>query len=230
MVFQGVGGAEHREDGVAEQLEGPVFVHWLGEMFLPALAGYFPGDSFRRILAAHPGVLRGAKLSLLDDALERELRADLATRDQVMLTGDDFHFGALMDGPPAERSTTLAGRDVGLGDFSHGLLGIFDGVAEPAALALRFLAHGERERYRQLMAPCERLGKHLFRAPTQHYKAGLAFLSWLDGHQDNPMLVQHEERARDRQHYLVAAGLASSAGCLTNAELAAERLETYLAR
>jgi len=213
---------------IAEALEGPVFVHWLGEMFLPTLSGYFPGDSFRRILAAHPEVLRGAKLSLLDDAKERELRADLATRDQVMLTGDDFHFGALMDGPPAQRMVELAGRQVGLGDFSHGLLGIFGGVAEPASVALSFLAHGDRQRYLQLMSPCERLGRHLFRSPTQHYKAGLAFLSWLDGHQHNPMLVQHEELARDRSHYLVAAGLASAAGCLTNAELAAERLDAFL--
>ncbi|MDF1799665.1 MAG: DUF993 family protein [Planctomycetota bacterium] len=221
---------------VIDALDGPLFVHWLGAMFLPALAGYFPGDAFRRILALDPAKVRGAKLSLLDDALERELRAELGARDQLMLTGDDFHFGELMasDGhlaggqPAPVRTTSLAGSTVGLGDFSHGLLGIFDGIAEPASLALGFLAQGDPARYLELMGPCEELGRHLFGAPTQHYKAGLAFLSWLDGHQPNPMLALHEERARDHAHYLEAARLASLAGVFTNAELAAERLAQLL--
>lgn len=222
---------------IIEALDGPLFIHWLGAMFLPALEGYFPGNAFRRILALDPSKVRGAKLSLLDDVLERELRAELGARDQLMLTGDDFHFGELMasDGhlaggqPAPVRTTTLLGRRVGLGDFSHGLLGIFDGIAGPASLALAFLAHGQEQRYLELMRPCEELGRHLFCAPTQHYKAGLAFLSWLDGHQASPMLALHEERARDQAHYLEAARLASLAGVFTNAELAAERIERFLA-
>jgi hypothetical protein len=115
-------------------------------------------------------------------------------------------------------------RDVPLGDFSHGLLGIFDAIAEPASLALEFLARGDETRYRSLMEPCELLSRHLFQAPTRHYKAGLALLSWLNGLQPNPMLAQHEERARDREHYLTAVELASRAGVLRDADLAAERL------
>ncbi len=213
---------------VIEACDGPLFVHWLGEMFLPALAGYFPGESFSKIMALDPSKVRGAKLSLLDSGLERRLRAELMERDQIMLTGDDFHFGDLMAGGPAEREVDLAGRKVGLGDFSHGLLGIFDGIARPANLALRYLAHGKIGEYTALMEPCERLGLHLFEKPTQHYKAGLAFLSWLNGAQGNPMLVQHEERARDKAHYLQAARLASLAGVIENAELAAVRLRRLL--
>ncbi|MFT4648405.1 MAG: hypothetical protein ACI9X4_001629 [Glaciecola sp.] len=208
-------------------LEGPLFVHWLGEMFMPALKGYFPGQSFERIMALDASKVRGAKLSLLDADLERSLRADLATRGQIMLTGDDFHFGALMAGPPTEHTVRIGDQTVPLGDFSHGLLGIFDGIAAPASVALGFLAHGDEATYRELMNPCEALGKHLFQAPTQHYKAGLAFLSWLNGAQPNPMLVRHEQRARDLNHYIEAARLASLAGALENAELAAERLQDY---
>ena len=145
-----------------------------------------------------------------------------------MLTGDDFHFGELMAGGPIERVVELAGREVSLGDFSHGLLGIFDGIAEPASVALGFLAHGNEDRYLELMAPCERLGRHLFQAPTRHYKAGLAFLSWLNGRQTNPMLALHEERARDGAHYVEAARLASEAGVLCDAAGAVAKLQALV--
>jgi len=215
---------------IVERLEGPLFVHWLGEMFLPALAGYFPGESFERVMDLDPSKVRGAKLSLLDDALERRLRARLLRCEQILLTGDDFHFGELMGGGPATGSTEIAGRQVALGDFSHGLLGIFDGVARPAGLALGLLARGDDQGYRALMEPCEELGKHLFQAPTQHYKAGLAFLSWLNGQQPNAMLVQHEERARDAAHHVEAARLASRAGVIEDAAGAAARLAAWLRR
>ncbi len=55
---------------IFRQLDGPLFVHWLGEMFLPALQGYFPGESFRRVMALDPAKVRGCKLSLLDRARE----------------------------------------------------------------------------------------------------------------------------------------------------------------
>jgi len=209
---------------IVDAVEGPLFVHWLGEMFLPALSGYFPGRSFERVMAHDPTKVRGAKLSLLDAQLERRLRRELLEREQILLTGDDFHFGELMAGGPLRGHTEIGGRRVALGDFSHGLLGIFDGVAEPASLALGFLAHGDEATYRELMTPCEALGRHLFQSPTQHYKAGLAFLSWLNGRQTNPMLVAHEERARDLEHYVEAARLASQAGAIEDAVGAAARL------
>jgi len=62
-------------------LPGPLFVHWLGEMFLPALFGYFPGQSFRREMAHDPRKVRGAKLSPLDAEREVSLRGHLLARD-----------------------------------------------------------------------------------------------------------------------------------------------------
>jgi hypothetical protein len=222
---------------IVRQLDGPLYVHWLGEMFLPALAGYFPGNSFSRILAFDAAKIRGAKLSLLDAKLEVRWRRELLARDQILLSGDDFNFAGLIlggaSGDPAQvpavlRHTRVGSREVALGDFSHALLGVLDAVAGPAALALRFLACGDGETYMQLMRPCEELGRWLFQPPTQHYKAGLAFLSWLDGRQDNAMLANHEERRRDREHYLRAAELASAAGVLRDAVLAEKRLAAFL--
>ncbi len=64
----------------------------------------------------------------------------------------------------------------------------------------------------------------VFREPTHHYKAGLAFLSWLNGQQNNFMLINHQEKARDLDYYLRTAELAAAAGALSAPELAAERL------
>ena len=200
---------------IVRRSDGPLWIHWLGEMFLPALAGYFPGRSFERVMALDRRQVRGVKLSLLDAEREVAIRRDLAPHGQVVLTGDDFHFAEL-----------IAGDDEG---FSHALLGVLDGVARPASLALRFLAHGRRERFLELMRPCEAFGRHVFGAPTPAYKAGLAFLAWLDGQQSNPMLPNHLERSRDVDHYLEVARLASEAGALGDAAAAARRLEGWLA-
>ena len=125
--------------------------------------------------------------------------------------------------------SNLQGRPLALGAFSHALLGVFDAVAAPAGVALAALAAGDRESYAALMEPCEALGQHLFAAPTQHYKAGIAFLTWLDGHQSNPYLVNHAERSRDRAHYLRAAMLAAEARVFTDATEVAERLRRFCA-
>ncbi|MBM4060535.1 MAG: dihydrodipicolinate synthase family protein [Planctomycetes bacterium] len=210
---------------IVRQLDGPLFVHWLGPMFLPDLAGYFPGDSFRAVMAIDREKVRGCKLSLLDDALELAVRRELLPHGQIVLTGDDFHFGRLLLGgdprgpapqapPPIERWTTIGRHHVALGDFSHALLGILDGIAAPAQQALQVLARGDAAAFLRLMAPCETLGQHVFGPPTQHYKAGLAFLAWRNGWQQNPMLVNREDLARDAAHYARCEDLARACGAL----------------
>ena len=214
--------------------DGPLVIHWLGPMFLPALEGYFPGDSFQQIMRIDPTRVRAAKLSMLDHALEVELRRDLLERDQIMMTGDDFHFGALIAGESnditsTDRTTELDGRKVDLGDFSHALLGILDAIASPAALAMRHLDNGNRSAYDTIMNPCEKLGQVIFEAPTRHYKTGLAFLAWINGIQDNPMLVNHEESCRTPEHLCRVVRLANDAGAIGNAPLATERLAGWAA-
>ena len=212
--------------------DGPLIVHWLGPMFLSALEGYFPGESFLRIMRNDPDRYRAAKLSMLDHELEVRLRRDLLQRDQIMLTGDDFHFGRLIAGEvegimPEERMLEFDGRLVPIGDFSHALLGIFDAIAVPAALALRRLAGGDRIDYDAIMEPCERLGQRIFEAPTHQYKVGLAFLAWLNGRQANPMLVNHLEDARDAAHLEDVVRLAAESGAIEDAEVAAIRLAAW---
>ena len=208
----------------------PLIIHWLGEMFLPKLEGYFPEDSFQRVMRSDPAKIRGAKISLLNHQIEVSLRKELLGHDQILFTGDDFNFGGLMAGnQQIMRHVDFDGRNVALGDFSHALLGIFDAIAGPAALALRRLGQGDRVGYDRIMNPCEELGKTIFESPTRHYKTGLAFLAWINGLQANPMLVNHEQRCREQSHLLRVADAASSAGAILNARQSAQRIEEWLA-
>jgi len=214
---------------IVDQLEGPLYVHWLGEMFASNLAGYFPGDSFYRVMSHAPSKVRGAKLSLLDAEFEIEARTRLLNDEQFILTGDDFHFASLIrgtgDAPMNEIS--INGRPVGIGDFSHALLGIFDGIAVPVSRAMKCLAEGDVGRYDALMAPCEVLGQCIFQTPTQFYKSGLAFLSWLNGHQGNRILINHEESMRDAAYYEDIYALAVKAQAISDVELAEERMKEW---
>ena len=211
--------------GVVERVAGPLIVHWLGEMFAPSLAGYFPGDSFHRVMTLDPSKVRGAKISLLDARREVEIRRQLLERDQVLFTGDDWHFPELIAGhAPATGQTAIGELSIGIGDFSHALLGILGPVARPASLALRLLAAGRLQEYRRLMAPCAEMGRLIFEEPTRHYKAGVAFVAWLDGLQDNPLLLNHVERQRSRAHYRQLFATALRAGAFGDPEAAWERM------
>jgi hypothetical protein len=182
---------------ILEQSQGPVLLHWLGEMFLPSLAGYFPDDSFLRIMQLDPQRIEGVKISLLNAQREIDLREILAENGQVVFTGDDFNFTNLIAGDEKH--------------FSHALLGIFDGIARPAGLALQFLAHGKLQQYRELMRPCEELSRVVFERPTQHYKTGLAYLAWLDKRQENPWLPCAAHLERNSDYYTKVFKLAIAA-------------------
>ena len=209
---------------IARGLPCEALVHWLGEAFAPALAGYFPGASFERVLRAHPDVWRGAKLSLLDAPFEVAKRRALLERDQAVWTGDDLSFGRLIRGgeptepvdeaPPPTKTVRFAGKELLLGDFSHALLGVFDAIAAPFGRALGHLARGEVAAYEERAARCEALGRHLFAPPTSSYKAGLAHLARLAGHQRDGRLLGGLERTRDAAHYALAEELARAAGVL----------------
>jgi len=216
---------------IIDAVDGPLFLHWLGEMFAPNLAGYFPGDSFFRIMAHDPRKVRGAKLSLLDDEFECTTRTRLSKDDQIVLTGDDFHFASLILGtePGITKSVTIGERVVRLGEFSHALLGVFDAVAAPASRALHALGEGDVQAYEGHMRPCEALGQAIFQPPTNLYKSGLAFLSWLNGHQDNCMLLNHEEQLRPAAYYEDVFRLAQDADALENPVLAAQRMTQWRA-
>jgi len=206
---------------VLGQLRRPALIHWLGPMFDPALAGYWghddPGSAMAAcaaIIGEHAARVSGVKVSMLDAALEVEMRRRLPAGVR-MYTGDDFHFAELM-----------RGDELG---HSDALLGILDGIAPAAAAALQALDAGDVARYEELLAPTVPLSRHIFRAPTYHYKAGLVFLAFLNGRQNHFRMLGGLESARSVVHLAELFRLADRAGLLEDVELAASRMRPVLA-
>jgi dihydrodipicolinate synthase/N-acetylneuraminate lyase len=179
---------------VLRQLERPAILHWLGEMFDPALAGYWGGDEVvLDIIAAHAGKVDGIKVSLLDAAREIAIRERLPEGVRLY-TGDDFHYPELI----------ASGSDA--------LLGIFDPIAPLAAAALAALERGDRAEYDRILAPTVPLARKLFEPPTYHYKTGIVFLAWLNGHQEHFRMLGGMETARSAEHLAEVRELAVRAG------------------
>ncbi len=198
----------------------PVVLHWLGEMFDAALRGYWGSidlasalDTVAALIGENANKVEGIKVSLLDSQWELALRRRLPAGVK-MYTGDDFNYAEL-----------IAGDDAG---YSHGLLGIFDPIAPVAAAALAELAAGRVERFRELLDPTVALSRELFRAPTRHYKAGVVFLAWLNGHQDHFSMAGGLQSARGAAHFATVFELADACGALADPELACLRMKRYL--
>jgi hypothetical protein len=145
-----------------ERCEGPVLLDWTGPRLRPELQDYFPGDSFERVLALEPEKVRGIRFAQLDIAREARVRRALLARGQVMLTADREHLAFLLLGAnpgfppeslrPEEGSLALAGREGGLGDFSHALLSGPTIRAEVLADALRRLCDDGVSAYLERMS------------------------------------------------------------------------------
>ncbi|MBO9475385.1 dihydrodipicolinate synthase family protein [Shimia sp. R10_1] len=203
-------------DGAAQ----PVILHWLGDMFDPALAGYWScksvqeaSDFVLELIGENPGQVDGIKISLLDQAHEEAFRARLP--DGVRLyTGDDFNYAPLIEGDGSHHS--------------HALLGIFAAIAPAASQALEALALGDTARYHALLAPTVPLSREIFRAPTRFYKAGIAYLAWLNGAQRHFIMPGGFQASRDITHYAEVFRLADTAGLLTQPELAETRMKALL--
>ncbi|MBL0729626.1 dihydrodipicolinate synthase family protein [Piscinibacter sp. HJYY11] len=199
----------------------PVVLHWLGDMFDPALKGYWGASSLPRaidavaeLIAENASKVDGIKVSLLDPKWELALREKLPPGVK-MYTGDDFNYAEL-----------IAGDEAG---YSHGLLGIFDPIAPVASVALGALAAGNTFLYREILDPTVALSREIFRAPTRHYKAGVVFLAWLNGHQDHFSMAGGLQSARGVLHYSKLFELADACGVLSDPELAVLRMRRFLA-
>jgi hypothetical protein len=206
---------------ILRQVKEPVIIHWLGDMFDPALAGYWGTgeldvamDTSVAIINANAAKIDGVKISLLDKDKEIAMRRRLDERVR-MYTGDDFNYAEL-----------IAGDDQG---YSHALLGIFDAIAPAASSALVSLAAGNLDAFHEALAPTVPLSRHIFRAPTRFYKTGVVFMAYLNGHQDHFTMVGGQESARSTLHLAELFRLADKAGLLRDPDLAVERMRFVLA-
>ncbi len=208
-------------DHLLSQVREPVIIHWLGDMFDPALAGYWGHADLNAAMDVAVDVLNrnasridGVKISLLDKDREIAMRRRLAPGIR-MYTGDDFNFAEL-----------IAGDTQG---YSDALLGIFDSIAPAAASALDALGAGDLERFHRILGPTVPLSRHIFRAPTRFYKTGVVFMAWLNGHQDHFVMVGGQQSTRNILHFAEIFRLADQAGLLADPERACSRMTSLLA-
>ena len=214
---------------VLARASAPVVLHWLGTAFDPELRGYFGSDDWQSaaevlldIIAENRDKVAGVKMSLLDAAAEVSVRERLPEGVR-MFTGDDFHYVELIGGSGAEESAGSTGSD-----HSDALLGAFAAIAPSASAAIQALDAGDRDRYREILAPTEQLSRQIFAAPTAFYKTGVAFLAWLNGHQPAFQLVGGLHSARSLVHLSRIVELANGCGALEHPEQAAERWHALL--
>jgi hypothetical protein len=208
-------------DRVLAQVSRPVILHWLGDMFDPALRGYWGSrdldaamDTCLDVVRSHAAKVDGIKISLLDASLEVAMRRRLPAGVR-MYSGDDFHYPEL-----------IAGDDRG---HSDALLGIFDAIAPAASAAIARLDEGDVGGFRATLEPTVALSRHVFGTPTFHYKTGIVFLAYLTGHQPHFRMVHGQESARSVVHLSELLVLADRAGLVPDAELAAARMRPLLA-
>ncbi len=214
-------------DRILSQAKQPVVLHWLGEMFDPALAGYWGSSDVEKamdtalgIIAAHPDKVDGIKISLLDKDKEIAMRRRLPAGVR-MYTGDDFNYAELIAGDQ-HGSALFHGQ-------SDALLGIFDAIAPAASAALGELAQGNVEKFHAILGPTVPLSRHIFAAPTRFYKTGVVFMAWLNGHQSHFTMVGGQQSTRSLQHFAELFRLADAANLLEHPELAVRRMKTLLA-
>ncbi len=221
-------------DRILSQARQPVVLHWLGDMFDPALKGYWGTDDVDTamdtaigIINAHPSRVDGIKISLLDKDKEIKMRRRLPATGGTdgkgvrMYTGDDFNYAELIAGDGF--------GNVAVHGQSDALLGIFDAIAPAASAALGELAQGNLDQFHAILGPTVPLSRHIFAAPTRFYKTGVVFMAWLNGHQSHFTLVGGQQSTRSLLHLCELFRLADAANLLRQPELAVHRMKTMLA-
>ena len=214
-------------DRILSQVKQPVLLHWLGDMFDPALKGYWGSTDLAQamntalgIIQAHSAKVDGVKISLLDKDKEIAMRRRLPSGVR-MYTGDDFNYAELIAGDGF-------GPDIVNGQ-SDALLGIFDAIAPAASTALAALAEGKLDTFHAILGPTVPLSRHIFMAPTRYYKTGVVFMAWLNGHQSHFSMIGGQQSTRSVQHLAELFRLADEANLFEHPELAVHRMKALMA-
>lgn len=204
-------------------------------------------DVLLEVIAENPDKVAGVKMSLLNAESEISVRERLPEGVR-MFTGDDFNYVSLIGGAAAGSSSardlaerTGASREqavhsatgralgdnsgdaAGVRTHSDALLGAFAAITPVASAAIQALDAGDPEAYLRILGPTEELSRQVFAAPTFYYKTGVAFLSWLNGHQPAFQMVGGLHSARSLPHLSRIVELANTSLALEQPDLARER-------
>jgi hypothetical protein len=207
-------------DRILRQVKEPVVIHWLGEMFDPALEGYWGNpdhikamSTCLQVIEANAAKVDGIKVSLLSKEKEVTMRRQLP-KGVRMYTGDDFNYAEL-----------IAGDEQG---HSDALLGIFDAIAPAASAAMEALGRKSNREFFDLLDPTVPLSRHIFKAPTRFYKTGVVFLAYLNGLQDHFTMIGGQQSTRSLTHLAELFRLADKARVLADPDMAISRMKRVL--
>ncbi|SCW40847.1 Protein of unknown function [Rhizobium mongolense subsp. loessense] len=208
-------------DRILRQVKEPVVIHWLGEMFDPALEGYWGNpdhikamSTCLQVIEANAAKIDGIKVSLLSKEKEIAMRRQLP-KGVRMYTGDDFNYAEL-----------IAGDELG---HSDALLGIFDAIAPAASAAMEALGRKSNREFFDLLDPTVPLSRHIFKAPTRFYKTGVVFLAYLNGLQDHFTMIGGQQSTRSLTHLAELFRLADKARVLADPDMAVNHMKRVLA-
>ncbi|MFA1622537.1 dihydrodipicolinate synthase family protein [Rhizobium mongolense] len=208
-------------DRILRQVKEPVVIHWLGEMFDPALEGYWGNpdhikamSTCLQVIEANAAKIDGIKVSLLSKEKEIAMRRQLP-KGVRMYTGDDFNYAEL-----------IAGDEQG---HSDALLGIFDAIAPAASAAMEALGRKSNREFFDLLDPTVPLSRHIFKAPTRFYKTGVVFLAYLNGLQDHFTMIGGQQSTRSLTHLAELFRLADKARVLADPDMAVNHMKRVLA-
>jgi hypothetical protein len=208
-------------DRILRQVKEPVVIHWLGEMFDPALEGYWGNpdhikamSTCLQVIEANAAKIDGIKVSLLSKEKEIAMRRQLP-KGVRMYTGDDFNYAEL-----------IAGDEQG---HSDALLGIFDAIAPAASAAMEALGRKSNREFFDLLDPTVPLSRHIFKTPTRFYKTGVVFLAYLNGLQDHFTMIGGQQSTRSLTHLAELFRLADKARVLADPDMAVNHMKRVLA-
>ncbi|WP_404434700.1 dihydrodipicolinate synthase family protein [Microbacterium lacus] len=228
-VAQSADDYRHVYREVLQSATTPVVLHWLGTAFDPSLEGYFGSTDWREasavlldIIGENADRIAGVKMSLLDAASEVSVRERLPEGVR-MFTGDDFNYVGLIGGADVPDAAQPDRDPASPRQHSDALLGAFAAITPVASAAIQALDAGDPARYLEILGPTEALSRQVFAAPTFYYKTGVAFLSWLNGHQSAFQMVGGLHSARSLPHLSRIVELANASHALEQPELAAVR-------
>ena len=180
-----------------------MIIHWLGEMFDPALDGYWGHKDHMKamevavdVIASNPAKVDGVKICC--STRTRNRHATRLPQGVRMFTGDDFNYAEL-----------IAGDAQG---YSDALLGIFDAIAPAASAALaRSPAATSRRSTKSWRRRCRCRATSSSADPLLQDRRGVRGLS--HGLQNHFTMIAGQESTRSTLHLAELFRLADAAGC-----------------
>jgi hypothetical protein len=177
----------------AAQVREPVILHWLGDMFDPALKGYWGSDDIaRRWTPRSTSSPRTPARSTASRSRCSTRTKEIAMRRRLPRRRAHVHRRRLQ--------LRRADRRRRAGHSATRCSASSTPIAPAASGRAGRARQGDRGALPRHPGADVPLSRHIFRAPTRFYKTGVVFMAWLNGHQDHFVMVGGQQSTRSLPH------------------------------